>query len=93
MRKKKYKKNYEIPHTGSGPAKTKEILKKYENGPKMTVFVCLYFCFGAQPGGGDFVSFFFFFSQHFRFFFELGGFQLYTRIAESQFKSPSLDYP
>ena len=61
---KKIRKNYEIPHPGSGPENTKKIQKKYKNGDFWAVFVFfLYFfrIFGARPGVGDFVIFSYFF--------------------------------
>ena len=77
------KKVTKSPTPGRAPKIRKKYRKKYENGPKMTVFVFflyLFRIFGARPGVGDFVIFFVFFS-----YFQAGGvFELYTRNAESQ---------
>ena len=69
---KKYEKITKSPPPGSGPENTEKIQKKYENGPKMTVFVffCIFFVFsGPDPDVG--FCFFFFFSY---FFFAFPGF-------------------
>ena len=65
IRKKIRRKSHEIPHPGSGPENTKKIQKKYENGPKMTVFVFFLYFFSYFRGptrGGGFRDFFVFFS-------------------------------
>ena len=93
---KNTKKKYKIPHPGSGPKNTKKIPKKYENGPKMTIFVFFrYFfrIFGARPWVGDFVFFFrnFFVFSGFRGFWAL--YQASGIVRQGRLGFPRVRFP
>ena len=74
---KKLRKNTKSPTSGWPPENMKKIPKKYEKGPKITIFVFFrYFfrIFGGQSGVGNFFFFFVIFS----YFWDPGVFGLCT---------------